>query len=170
MKNSPRFPLLLVATLLLSGCSRPQQNSATGAAAAAETPPHDHAEHDHTAAGPHHGMLLEMGDGELHAELVHGRDWATIYILDATGTTACPIDQLQITVNVTTRNRGTQFTLKASPEKNDPANCSSRFVSADPQLVDALTSTDCSCRITVLNAGIPFGVIVPQSDEHIHKH
>ncbi|MFN9139074.1 MAG: hypothetical protein ACK5YE_24790, partial [Planctomyces sp.] len=82
MTNGLKFPLLIL--LLLSGCSRSQRDSA------------DDAGHDHAAEGPHHGMLMEMGDGELHAELVHGRDWATVYILDATATSACPIDRPQI--------------------------------------------------------------------------
>ncbi|MFN9216864.1 MAG: hypothetical protein ACK6D0_03425, partial [Planctomyces sp.] len=154
MTHGLRFPLLIL--LLLSGCSRSQRDSA------------DDAGHDHAAEGPHHGMLMEMGDGELHAELVHGRDWATVYILDATATSACPIDRPQIQVNVTSGNKGRQFSLTASPEKNERAGSSSRFVSADRQLVEALTDTDCKCRIAVQHAGIPDGAAVPQKGEYAH--
>lgn len=163
-----RSPVLIL--LLLLGCSRSQQDSADTPINSANTTADDHTGHDHAAEGPHHGMLMEMGDGELHAELVHGRDWATIYILDATATSACPIDQPQIHVNVTTGNAGRQFSLRASPEKNEPAGSSSRFVSADRQLVEALTGTDCKCRIAVLHAGIPYGAVVPQQGEHAHQH
>ncbi|MFN9047297.1 MAG: hypothetical protein ACK5YC_04160, partial [Planctomyces sp.] len=94
MTHGLRFPLLIL--LLLSGCSRSQRDSADTTINSAKTTADEHAGHDHAAEGPHHGMLMEMGDGELHAELVHGRDWATVYILDATATSACPIDRPQI--------------------------------------------------------------------------
>jgi hypothetical protein len=97
-------------------------------------------------------------------------NWATVYILDATATSACPIDRPQIQVNVTSGNKGRQFSLTASPEKNERAGSSSRFVSADRQLVEALTDTDCKCRIAVLHAGIPYGAAVPQKGEYAHQH
>lgn len=168
MTNRLKFPLLIL--LLLSGCSRSQRDSANTTINSAKTTADEHAGHDHAAEGPHHGMLMEMGDGELHAELVHGRDWATVYIVDATATSACPIDQPQIQVNVTSGNKGRQFRLTASPEKNERAGSSSRFVSADRQLVEALTDTDCKCRIAVLHAGIPYGAAVPQKGAHAHQH
>jgi hypothetical protein len=168
MTNGLKFPLLIL--LLLSGCSRSQRDSADTTINSAKAKADEHAGHDHAAEGPHHGMLMEMGDGELHAELVHGRDWATVYILDATATSACPIDRPQIQVNVTSGNKGRQFSLTASPEKNERAGSSSRFVSADRQLVEALTDTDCKCRIAVLHAGIPYGAAVPQKGEYAHQH
>ncbi len=168
MTHGLRFPLLIL--LLLSGCSRSQRDSADTTINSAKTTADEHAGHDHAAEGPHHGMLMEMGDGELHAELVHGRDWATVYILDATATSACPIDQPQIQVNVTSGNKGRQFSLTASPEKNERTGSSSRYVSADRQLVEALTDTDCKCRIAVLHAGIPYGAAVPQKGEYAHQH
>ncbi|MFO0061930.1 MAG: hypothetical protein ACK57O_13745 [Planctomyces sp.] len=168
MTHGLRFPLLIL--LLLSGCSRSQRDSADTTTNSAKATADEHAGHDHAAEGPHHGMLMEMGDGELHAELVHGRDWATVYILDATATSACPIDRPQIQVNVTSGNKGRQFSLTASPEKNERAGSSSRFVSADRQLVEALTDTDCKCRIAVLHAGIPYGAAVPQKGEYAHQH
>jgi len=168
MTNGLKFPLLIL--LLLSGCFRSQRDSADTAINSDKATADEHAGHDHAAEGPHHGMLMEMGDGELHAELVHGRDWATVYILDATATSACPIDQPQIQVNVTTGNKGRQFRLTASPEKNERVGSSSRFVSADRQLVEALTDTDCKCRIAVLHAGIPYSAAVPQKGEHAHQH
>ena len=153
-----------------SGCGHQQASPATATTTAADHSDHDHAGHDHATEGPHHGLLMELGAGEFHAELVRGRDWATVYILDATATVASPIDQLQILMNVTSKTQGTQFVLKASPEKSDPANCSSRFVTADQQLVDALTSKDCSCRISLLHAGIPYGAVIPEESELVHKH
>lgn len=168
MTHGLKFPLLIL--LLLSGCSRSQRDSADTTTNSAKATADEHAGHDHAAEGPHHGMLMEMGDGELHAELVYGRDWATVYILDATATSACPIDQPQIQVNVTSGNKGRQFSLTASPEKNERAGSSSRFVSADRQLVEALTDTDCKCRIAVLHAGIPYGAAVPQKGERAHQH
>jgi hypothetical protein len=163
--------LFAVSVILSSsGCGHQQAAVATATTPAADHSDHDHSGHDHTAEGPHHGLLMELGAGEFHAELVRGRDWATVYILDATATTANPVDQLQILINVTSKNQGTQFVLKASPEKSDPANWSSRFVTADQQLVEALTSKDCSCRISLQHAGIPYGAVIPKESELVHKH
>lgn len=156
--------------LLISGCSRSQPDSADPDIRATATETDDHAGHDHAAEGPHHGRLMEMGDGELHAELVHGRDWATVYILAANASSACPIDQSQILINVTTGNQGSQFILKASPEKSDPAGSCSRFVSAESQLVDSLISSDSTCRISIMNAGIPYGALVPHKEARGQQH
>jgi hypothetical protein len=163
---------LFAVSVILSptGCGHQQATPATATTTATDHSDHDHAGNDHAAEGPHHGLLMELGAGEFHAELVRGRDWATVYILDATATTANPVDQLQILINVTSKNQGTQFVLKASPEKSDPANWSSRFVTADQQLVEALTSKDCSCRISLQHAGIPYGAVIPKESELVHKH
>ncbi|MEY3228412.1 MAG: hypothetical protein RLZZ536_3031, partial [Planctomycetota bacterium] len=72
MTHGLKFPLLIL--LLLSGCSRSQRDSADTTTNSAKATADEHAGHDHAAEGPHHGMLMEMGDGELHAELVYGRD------------------------------------------------------------------------------------------------
>jgi hypothetical protein len=164
---------LLLAMLLTFGCSKiPADATGSAATAAEHSDPdhagHDHTGHDHAAEGPHHGMLLELGDGELHAELVHGRDWATIYVLDAAGKTAVPIDQPEIFVNVTSQNGGTQFSLKASPDKGDPVNRCSRFVTEDRQLAEAISSAAVVCRIALKNGDVPYGAVIPRENDHAH--
>ncbi|MDP7269338.1 MAG: hypothetical protein QF408_14335, partial [Pirellulales bacterium] len=45
---------------------------------------HERGDHEHGAVGPHHGELIELGDGAYHGELLHDRKAGstTIYILD----------------------------------------------------------------------------------------
>lgn len=159
---------LLLAMLLNFGCSKIPADAVGGAATAAEHSAPDHAGHNHAAQGPHHGMLLELGDGELHAELVRGRDWATVYVLDAAGRTAFPIDQTEIFVNVTSQNGGTQFSLKASPDTGDPVNHCSRFVTEDRQLAEAISSAAVVCRIALKNGDVPYGAVIPRENDHAH--
>jgi len=157
---------MLLAMLLNFGCSKISADATGSAATAAEHSDPNHAGHDHAAQGPHHGMLLELGDGELHAELVHGRDWATIYVLDAAGKTAFPIDQTEIFINVTSQNGGTQFSLKASPDKGDPVNHCSRFVTEDRY--EAISSAAVVRRIALKNGDVPYNAVIPCENSHAH--
>src|SRR5687767_3487226 len=45
----------------------------------------EHAVHTHPTEGPHQGLLLEIGKGNYHAELVHdeARNLVGLYLLDA---------------------------------------------------------------------------------------
>ena len=64
------------------------------------TAEHDHAGHGHPSEGPHHGGLIELGNEEYHAELVHDDDAGTVtlYILDGGVTKQVPIDATEITI------------------------------------------------------------------------
>ena len=48
--------------------------------------------HAHPSEGPHHGTLVELGNEEFHAEVVHDDKSVTVYVLDAGATKAVPID------------------------------------------------------------------------------
>jgi len=64
-----------------------------------------HAEHAHPGEGPHHGDLVELGNEEYHAEVVHGEGGSvSVYILDSAAKSAVPIDATELTINITKAN------------------------------------------------------------------
>lgn len=71
------LPMAGVTVLWLAGCtetgSTPSQGT-EGAKVVTDAPPETdaHAEHAHPSEGPHHGDLVELGNEEFHAEVVHG--------------------------------------------------------------------------------------------------
>lgn len=92
--------------------------------------------HAHPTEGPHQGSLIELGNEEYHAELVHDEATGsvTIYVLNAAATEQIPIDSPEVTINVKHDGKPEQFKLAASPDATDPKGKSSRFVSTDAEL------------------------------------
>lgn len=84
MKNllTTSLASLALAAFVLSGCADPQ-DSGTPTATSSRTEDghhegdgHDHGEdaHAHPSEGPHGGDLIELGNEEYHAELIHPHD------------------------------------------------------------------------------------------------
>ena len=94
---------------------------------------HDHA---HSSEGPHGGSLIELGNEEYHAELVHDEQAGTItiYVLDRRQRQVCRSKPQTVSINLTHEGRGEQFKLTAAADQNDPQGKSSRFVSSDADL------------------------------------
>lgn len=86
--------------------------------------------HDHPHEGPHGGALVEWGDEEYHAEFTvdHGKKQATVYILDGSAKKPAPIKVESITLVIMNVKPPATVTLKADPQKDDPASSASRFV------------------------------------------
>ena len=89
--------------------------------------PHSHEE------GPHGGHLVELGEEEYHAEVVLDPKTSkiTIYILDSSAKKPVPIDAKEVKLELTIGGQPKPFAAKAVPDKEDPANKSSRFETAD---------------------------------------
>ena len=168
---------LAAATCTLVGCQDAKDNSP-----AAETvsglPPdtvdaHDHAAHAHPSEGPHHGDLVELGNEEFHAEVVHSEDSGslTVYILDGSATKPVAIDATELTINVTHDGKPEQFILAAKAEEGDEAGKSSRFVSDDKELAAHLDEEGTSPKLVVKIDGKVFrGEIVHDHEGHDHGH
>lgn len=147
---------LTIAAIFVAGCSN---DSSTGSATSGpETsgPPNtvdDHAGHAHPSEGPHHGDLIELGNEEYHAELLHPEDHdddahpagdedghehtgITIYVLDSSATKMVPIGAADVTINLTHDGKPEQFRLAAMPTETDPAGKSSRFASDSHDLLE----------------------------------
>ena len=124
---------LPVVVLSIAGCTR--QTQTTGPESSPSSPTVDvHAGHAHPSEGPHHGDLIELGNDEFHAELVHDDQSVTIYILNGAADKQVPIEATVIMINAKYDGQPKQFQLGASPDQNDPVGKSSRFVSNDADL------------------------------------
>lgn len=133
----------------------------------------DHAGHAHPSEGPHHGALVELGNEEYHAEILHdeGAGTVTIFVLNGSATEQIPIDAIEVTINVKHDGELEQFTLTASPDENDPQGKSSRFVSNDQELAHHLEEHDAEPRLVLSINGKSYrGMIVHDHDHEGHDH
>ncbi len=127
--------------------------------------------HAHPSEGPHHGTLVELGNEEYHAEVVHDEQSVTVYILDASATKAVAIDAAELTINLTHDGSPEQFKLAASPDEADPAGKSSRFSLTDAELVGHLDDDAAAPKLMVTIDGTPFrGEIKHDHDHAGHDH
>jgi len=143
-----------------AGCTRnSSQSPAPGAS--------EH-EHAHASAGPHGGSLIELGEEEYHAELVHDEaaGTVTVYLLDSAAKAAVPIDATEVVINLKHEGRGEQFKLAASANPGDLPGKSSRFVSQDAELAADLDREGAEAQIAVTINGKPYR----GSIEHEHAH
>jgi len=120
----------------------------------------------HVSAGPHGGSLIELGEEEYHAELIHddAAKTVTVYLLDGKATAGVPIEAAEIVINLKHEGRGEQFKLAASPDAGDPPGKSSRFSSNEAELAEDLDREGAEARLAISINGKPFQAAV----EHHH--
>ncbi len=126
---------------LLSGCTGSGGDYKTAqqikqAKQAAGQHVHDE-HHEHGAAGPHGGAIVELGDEEYHAEVVVDGKTHTlqVYLLGPDAKTSAAVGAQEAAV--TTEDNQT-LTLKAVPQAGDAKDKASKFELADEGAVDAL--------------------------------
>jgi hypothetical protein len=165
-------PLSIVILMLtVAGCggnsTEPASSGTTETAGPPATVDAGH-EHAHASAGPHGGSLIELGNEEYHAELVHDEaaGTVTIYVLDAAAKAAVPIDAVEVTINLKHEGRGEQFKLTASADQSDPQGKSSRFMSSDSELAADLDREDAEAQLALTINGKPYRGAI----EHHHGH
>ena len=82
MLRQSQFALLMTFGVWATGCQPAATPPAPTAPAASA---HEHDEHAHAHEGPHHGSIVELGNEEYHAEIVHddATGTVTVYLLDS---------------------------------------------------------------------------------------
>ena len=133
----------------------------------------EHAEHAHPSEGPHHGHLIELGKEEYHAELTHDEatKTVTVYVLDGkTAKLAVPIEEQEITLNITVDGKPSQFKLSAAPQEGDPEGTASRYSLADEALLEALESPKATGRLSLNIKGKPYSGNVEHQEHDEHEH
>lgn len=158
MKALISLPFTLTLGLALAavgGCSdsaAPPKNAASkGGSSGASSGGADQHEHAHPDSGPHGGHLIELGNEEYHAELVHDEDAGTvsIFLLDGTAKKPVAIEAAEVVVNLKHGGKGEQFKLAAQAQDRDPKGKSSRFVSNDKELGEDLDAEGADARLVV---------------------
>jgi hypothetical protein len=161
-----------------SGCTSESQGPAAVVAPVADS--HHAAEHAHGHAetGPHHGALVELGNEQYHAELVHDEHGGLVqvYVLDGAAKKSVAIDAEEVLINLKHGGQGEQFRLAATPLATDAAGKSSCFASGDKELGADLDATGTEARLVVEIAGksytgkIPSGSHAGHAHDHPHEH
>ncbi|MBX3422958.1 MAG: hypothetical protein KF752_15495 [Pirellulaceae bacterium] len=126
--------------------------------------------HDHPSHGPHHGDLIELGNEEFHAELVHDDHTVTIYILDGTAKNSVAIDAPEVVINLTLNGQPAQFKLAANPDSADPEGKSSRFVIASTDLIGSLERSFARPKLAVIINGTAYRGDIKHHHDHGHEH
>ncbi len=130
----------------------------------------DKEKHEHV--GPHKGTLVELGDEEFHAEIVHDDEMGmvTIYLLGSDAKTAVTTDAKDIAINAKVGGKAVQHKIKPAPTKSDKAGTASRFISKNKELMELLDSDDVAPILRVVIDGKTFnGKIEHDHDEHEEK-
>lgn len=169
------FATIVLAAFATTGCGSGSQNAGSaGKPGAAQTEPgaaggHDH-DHDHGHTGPHHGDLVELGDDEYHAEVVHAQDEVAVYLLGPDAKTSVPIEATELVVNLVRDGKPEQLKLTASPDKSDPPGKASKFVSQDADLAQHLDEKGAHARLSVTIAGKNFSGRIEHDHGRGHDH
>lgn len=158
----------LFATVAVTGCAK--QNSDGGDTAGGES---NAQVHEHPSEGPHGGELVELGNEEYHAELVHDEESGsvTVYVLDSAAKSGVPIDAQEVTINLTHDGQAEQFAVTASPQEGDGEGKSSRFTSQDAELAEELEHNHGEAKLVLTINGKQYrGSILHDHDGEEHDH
>lgn len=170
------LPVAGLAAVLLAGCNeqgtKPSVGGKTSQVITDGSPETGgHVEHAHPSEGPHHGDLVELGNEEFHAELVHGDGGSvTVYILDSAAKAAVPVDATELTINITHDGNAEQFQLPADRETADPEGKSSRFSLKNEELASDLDSHDAVAKLVVMINGKSYNGKIAHNHDAEHNH
>lgn len=127
--------------------------------------------HDHPSAGPHKGHLIELGNGDYHAELTHddATKTITIYLLGPDAVKAVTSADAEIPLNLVVNGEPLQAKLTATPQDGESAEKCSRYTLVDEKILEALENPKTTGHINVNIGGKPFRGTV-ELGEHGHDH
>ena len=159
------LPATCLTVFLLTGCGAAPNSGATASKSSSAAGAHD--DHEHPEEGPHHGHLVELGNEEYHAEIVHAEGGTvTVYILDGSAKNVVPIEATEVTINLSHEAQAEQFKLAASPDSGDPTGKSSRFVAEEEHLGKDLDTEESAAKLVVTIEGKQYTGKI----EHEHSH
>ena len=179
--------LAILSTALLglgtAGCQPSTPPAATSGGPITSPPPetvtavtddhgHGHDEHGHPTEGPHHGVLVELGNEEYHAEVTHddATGTVTVYLLDASAEKIVTSEATELAINLKLADKPAQFKLSAQPQDGEPAGQSSRYSLAEKQLTEYFDHESAAARIQVTIGGKPFSGAIPVVHHDGHDH
>lgn len=125
-------------------------------------------EAEHAEVGPHKGSLVELGDEEYHAEIVHDEKagTVTIYLLGSDAKSTVTTEAKEVVINAKVKGKAVQMKLKAAPQKGDKTGTTSCFASKSKELMELLDDEAVKPVLRVTIAGKTFNGAI----EHDHEH
>ena len=169
MKKS-RF-LTAALCVCITGCSASNQPTGDHSQTHSDTEGHSstaHSEELHPTHGPHDGDLIELGEEDFHAEMVHGESGISIYILDAEAKQEVAIDADKLVISL--KNDGAVKTFELAAPPSAEGSQSSQFISTDPELHQWLDA-GAQGAVTVEIGGKSFtGNVAHDHDHEGHAH
>ena len=170
----------LAAGLFLTGCGTqceqgtskcvPGVSSCCPASATAATAAHDDHGHQHAAEGPHGGELIELGDEQYRAELVHDEaaHKVTVYLLGAEAKKPAASDQTQLTLQIFSNGQFIDYAFEAVSDDTAEAGAS-QFATVNEKLSDVLLgSGQVRGRLKVSIKGKPITGIIEHHNHAAH--
>lgn len=165
-RTCPPALFVPVVMLALGGCNK---ESATAPTQDDQVAAIEH-DHEHPSSGPHGGELVELGNEQYHAEVVHDAN-VTVYLLDGAAKAAVAVPDAAPVVNISHDGKAEQFKLTANPLAEDPAGASSRFVSDDAELLTDLKEGHAEAQFVFTIEGTQYrGALHHDHDEEGHEH
>ncbi|MEZ6061248.1 MAG: hypothetical protein R3C19_12860 [Planctomycetaceae bacterium] len=160
---------LILAAVSGIGCQQQEDFVDYGSAPASESTAGGHS---HPSEGPHHGDLVELGDEEYHAEVVHDdeAETVTVFILDSAAKQQVAVDAADLKINVSHDGTPEQFALAAEPDASDAEGKSSRFVSSDSELAEHLDQHDAEPKLVVMIGGKSYSGVIRHAHDHGDEH
>lgn len=107
MKRCFTWFALMLGTIGFAGCGPASSDKPATSEAGHEDHEHgdqggaDHG-HDHSAPGPHGGMIIDWGGGKFHVELVidDAKKEVTVYVLDESMKKSVPVDATELQLSL----------------------------------------------------------------------
>ena len=179
MLRSTLIPVSLSIGLCFVGCNKTETAPAPASGAPVSVAPPGtgdgtdaHAEHAHATEGPHHGPLIELGNEEYHAEVVHddASGAVTIYLLDSHAEKSVTTTATEAVINLKHDGTPEQFKLTAQPEEGNPAGQTSRFTLTDKELAEHIHEAAAGAKLNITIGDTPYSGAIPAEDHAKHDH
>ena len=133
---------------------------------------HGHDEHAHPTEGPHHGMLVELGNENYHAEVVHDDEAGTlkVYLLDSAAKNAVFSEASEIVINIKKGDQPLQFKLGGLKKDGQPEGKFSDYSLVEPELLKALHDKTSTAKLSITIDGKPYSGEISYEDHAAHDH
>lgn len=138
----------------------------------AEGEEHVHDEHAHPTEGPHHGTLVELGNENYHAEVVHDDEAGTlmVYLLDSAAKNAVFSEASEIVINIKKGDQPLQFKLGGLKKDGQPEGKFSDYSLVEPELLKALHDKASTAKLSITIDGKPYNGEISHEDHASHDH
>jgi hypothetical protein len=147
VRRTPAFLIAALFSAASAGCTGGGDGYETVTPEKANQVVESHGGHHH---GPNGGEIIEVGDHDIHAEVVYDADHhqITIHILGADASTAHPIAATELTLSFAHGDEVEEFKLAAVPVEGDAEGQASKFSLSSEDLLHELGEHKDGAKLT----------------------